>query len=56
MIAQFEAIVNDKNSLLQYVNRHINGLMQHELKKLQDNGIISRTTPNALFPNPHFKN
>ena len=56
MISQFESIVNDKNSLLQFVSRHVNGLMQHELEKLQENGIISRTVPNAMFPNPHFRN
>lgn len=56
MISQFEAIVNDKTSLLSFVNRQINGLMQHELKKLQQYGIISKSVPNAIFPNPRFKN
>jgi len=42
MISQFEEIVNDRNSLLQFVNRHINGMMQHELKKLVDNGIVRK--------------
>ncbi|MEE3413775.1 MAG: hypothetical protein VZR53_00200 [Prevotella sp.] len=42
MISQFEEIVNDRNSLLQFVNRHINGMMQHELKKLVENGIIRK--------------
>ena len=56
MISQFENIVNDKNSLLSFVNRQINGLMQHELKKLQEYGIIKKNTPNAIFPNPHFSN
>lgn len=40
MLQQFEAIVNDSESLLQYVNRHINGLMQHELERLQEYEII----------------
>ena len=40
MLSQFEEIVNDRSSLLQFVNRHINGMMQHELEKLQENGII----------------
>jgi uncharacterized protein YqgQ len=42
MISQFEEIVDDRASLLQFVNRHINGMMQHELKKLVDNGIIRK--------------
>ena len=56
MISQFESIVNDKRSLLSFVNRHINGMEQHELEKLQEYGIISRTKPDDTFPNPRFRN
>lgn len=43
MISQFESIVNNYDTLLSFVNRHINGLMQHELEKLEENGIIKKT-------------
>lgn len=56
MISQFEAIVNDRKSLLQFVNRHINGLMQHELEKLQEYGIIERAKKSQYNPNPRLKN
>ena len=56
MISQFESIVNDRRSLLQFVNRHINGLMQHELEKLQEYGIIERGKETQYTPNPRLKN
>ena len=61
MIKQFESIVFDKAvfdkaALLSFVNRHINGLMQHELEKLQEFGIIKRIKPTKIFPNPDIQN
>ena len=56
IISQFEAIVKDKSSLLSFVNRQINGMMQHELEKLQEYGIITRIKPSKDFPNPHYRN
>lgn len=56
MISQFEAVVKDKRSLLSFVNRQINGMMQHELQKLQEYGIITRIKPSKDYPNPHYRN
>ena len=56
MLSQFEAIVYDQDSLLWFVNRQINGIMQYELKRLQDYGIIKMTKKTDEFPNPHMSN
>ena len=56
MLAQFEAIVNDRESLLQFVNRHVNGMMQHELERLKQFGIIKKKDPSDIDPNPMWKN
>lgn len=56
MISQFESIVNDENSLLQFVNRHVNGMMQHELEKLLEYGIIGKPKKSESIPNPRLRN
>lgn len=56
MIKQFEAIVNDQQSLLNFVNRHINGMVQHELEKLQQYGIITKPKVTDDNPNPNYRN
>ena len=63
MLSQFEQLVYDNatNSfsqelLLQFVNRHINGLMDHELKRLQEFGIITRSKVTEYTPNPRYHN
>lgn len=56
MLRQFEDLVKDRATLLDFVNRHINGLMQHELEKLQEFGIVRRLKPTDTFPNPDITN
>lgn len=56
MIRQFESIVNDQQSLLSFVNRHINGMVQHELEKLRQYGIISKAKATDDNPNPNYSN
>lgn len=56
MIKQFEDIVTDEDSLLQFVNRQINGLMQHELDRLKAYDIIKKRQPNKTDENPRTTN
>lgn len=63
MLKQFEDLIYDgstsspsRTKLLAFVNRHVNGLMQHELEKLQEFGIITRIKPTQQFPNPDIIN
>lgn len=56
MISQFEAIVNDEESLLQFVNRHINGLVQHEIEKLTETGIVKTRPANERVSRPTYSN
>ena len=57
MLSQFERVVYDENSLLDYVNRHINAMIENQLETLLANGIITRSSRNKTTNNrPYYKN